>query len=118
VTESRVALPPGSFWTPTMPKKLLNFNSHGADIATMQTTVAQTLTSPKSHTTRTNGTLVRRFAIAAATLYSIIVAATVTVAPELLRFKPLMFLWTFTMITAAATYIAGQAFTKSTSNRP
>jgi hypothetical protein len=101
-----------------MPKKLLNFNSHGADIATMQTTVAQTLTSPKSRTIRNNGTLVRRFAIASATLYSIIVAAAVTVAPELLRSEPLMFLWTFTMVAAAATYIAGQAFTKSTSNQP
>jgi hypothetical protein len=101
-----------------VPQELIKYNRHDVDKGTMETTVVQTRVSQKSRTTQANGTLVRRCAIATATLYSIIVVAMISAAPELLKSEPLLFLWTFTMIAAAATYIAGQVLTQRTSNQP
>jgi hypothetical protein len=104
--------------TTAVSEELLQFQGRSADTNSMHTIAAQTRSTRKSYNPTADGKLVRRAAIAAAALYSILAAAGIAAAPELLNSQPLMFLWMLTMITAVATYITGHVLKQRNSDQP
>jgi len=84
----------------------------------METTLTPIRRTPPAQPAEKDGALVRKGVIAIGTVCSMLVAALILVAPELVYFVPLWFLWVLVMVPVIAGYVSGNILRRRALGRP